>query len=363
MAEFRWCVSTGGYRWVPGATHQTLVQQARVIDTGPVRQTVVGWRTYCPGRESPPLFRRFADLVVDERLDAEAALQFAHQFGHLCLHAEVEGPPPEGGLFDEARQRGCKRVSAIIHPTGPPFAPETDTCAEYVTSRVSISDTRCTVEVAAKLPDWRRLCGLPDWAEQYRPFLDGDTTQGFGLGETFALWERNAKVMQTLLALYDGLDQSASRERDRMTLEQYIGEELDGRVQVVFDRPGTSANGTPAGYLDLRPRDLLGFLWLQFARQVSGAEEFRRCPNCGEYFSPRRDGLTANQKVAPKRIRKKYSHSRFCTAFCQKEWHYKTATIPKRQQAKLESARKKKLTSRATAQAKKQTKAGKKRSE
>lgn len=343
--ELTWCRNQSGYEWQVVDGKKQLIQSATLNEAVGVRRVSFGWERYRPGEESPPLFRQFAGLVrEDDSLDADAALVFARRFGHLSLHARLEEwrlaqfdqEAAGGAPRDAYTQRNMIGVKIMQQP------PRAEPIAQGVTEFVVLFRTSDAVEVAMKEPDWKGLCGLPPQADEYRPAIDGGTNQGVDIGETITLWERNAKTMRKLVTQYDAMGESKDADRDRAILETYFGQELDGRVMVCFVRCGQTGAGVPTGPLDLRPRDLIGFIWLQFARQVSGAEEYRRCPACGEFFSLLRHGLTANQRNAPRRIRKKYSTAVYCSELCQKDQHYRTVTVPARKKVRPRAARHKK---------------------
>ena len=318
--SFSWCRSSAGYRWTDRGGRTELTPLAGRDPNGGDCPHAYEWHVYQPGDQTPPLFRQFAALVRDGVMDQKAALEFAGRFGHMTLHVRLEDLPALGDLL---RGRGKRRKRRLTVECPRPGLPPS-----------GLAD----VAVLSGWPDWMALCGLPTGADQYRPALDGDKNQGIGLGETWDLWARNAREMAKLLTLYDGLAESADPGRDLATLEEYIGAELDGRVMVSFARAGDVRDGPTTGHLDIRPRDLIGFIWVQFARQVSGAEEFRRCPACGEYFSLTLDRLTANQRCGPKPKRAKYSHARYCSQLCQQALHYRLVTKPKRDEQKAAKA-------------------------
>lgn len=336
MGDFTWCRSVGGYEWETRENRQVLVQRHLGLEPGVLAgdklKLVLGtptnprgpfdyrWETYQTSKRHPPLFRQFAELVnTDDEIDPDRVLAFTSEHGHLTLHCRLSTSPHP----DVLPQIGARKAKMI--------------------EMAAVANER-HYDLA-----WRLLCGLPDRAEQYRPVLDcrGDPAvwnQGIVLGETFELWRRNARVLRKLVTLYDGLSRSADVVHDRATLEAYIGEELDGRAQFAVTWQGGRGELAATGHLDLRPRDLLGFIWLQFAREVAGAERYRRCPQCKEYFSLERYGLTANQGSF-KRTRAPYSNAEFCTEYCYKQHFYLTVTKPARASARVKQKAQKKKTS------------------
>jgi Family of unknown function (DUF6076) len=55
--------------------------------------------------------------------------------------------------------------------------------------------------------------------------------------------------------------------------------------------------------LAMVPEDLVGFLWLQFAKAIEGGKAYRRCEDCGQWFGF--GGQSARKD------------KRFCTATCR----------------------------------------------
>lgn len=327
MSDFVWCRSTGGYRWTDREGRLVLEQdyvRVRADADGTLRRVVIntqgppvsplefGWRTYSPADVTPPLFRQFAELAdADDQVHPDGVLAFARRYGHLTLHCHtVDGLRPA----DEAE------IGPIARPARELIA----------------------ISAAADAPKWKRrwerLCHIPERADQYSPTLDREN-QGVGLGETADLWTRNARAFRKVVELYDGLGKSVPYATGRRHLEAFIREELDGRVRFAITWKGNLGEKATSGHPDLHPQDLLAYIWLQFARQVARAEEYRQCLGCGEYFSSRRRDMTAMQRSSPQPERKVRAGAQFCSEQCYKAHYYRTQTLRARKRQKADSRR------------------------
>jgi hypothetical protein len=273
--EFFWDVPDGGFRWVQTkamATQQTssripgfnATRRHRFLTSGPMRGTETV-RRYDPLTETG-LFREFAGTEPTP----DAFLRFANRYGplgetYLIGVPDLDGKPPKGQK-DVIVMRG----DGLPIGHGEPFE-----AWAYESMRM------------------RQVLDLWDW---YRA---EDLTEL----QRHIIWDRTARVgyvshpdkppvppyIRTTDIIADSrsspelLELFAPPDVSRPALfyiQRVVNDHLRGRVspRLLWSR----REGRPL--LHLRPDNLIGALWLQFAQAIDGTKTYRQCPSCGIWF-------------------------------------------------------------------------------
>jgi hypothetical protein len=285
-ASFRWHVSEGGYRWEKlhydrfDPRNQPEQIGLLLMDGSPPGGATL--RTYLPLQESS-LFQKFAAIPTTNQ---ESILSFANQYGLLGIPVQALCPAVE--------------VSALLASVG---IQETPKELKGVKRR--------TVQIAELFEEWREAIRAMWRAIRLHKILSaGDRRQLKKL-----MIRRNDRW------LYEDKDESGYgmviQSRDwplpsddevpaaRLCLQRWINAHL-------------STHSAPQLQWDLElkkhafrfiPKNLLGALWLQFARVVVGDERYRPCKVCGTTLtiSTEEHGYRSNRE--------------FCSDVCRQRDH------------------------------------------
>jgi hypothetical protein len=276
---FYWDVLKEGFRWVeanelPPKDLQQPIQPQRtrwLTDLVPIGGSYLKWR-YKPLEKFPALFRTFADVPATE----EGILAFANEYGSLGIgHGiilDVHGPDNE-----------------LLIGGGEP---------------------------------------LKTWVEQVHAMQRAIAVwDAFEAGDLSKLREviRVDKQEQHIRAIY--LDK---RERDVSGAVIFDSEHYDRGLspfisptdvfrpalfyvqQIINERlqPHTSTRllYTPEQdrlRIHVVPTNLLGCLWLQFARAIDGNKHYRRCRECGRWFEISLDAYRTSKEFCSNACRSK----------------------------------------------------------
>jgi hypothetical protein len=169
------------------------------------------------------------------------------------------------------------------------------------------------------------------FANQYGGLLDA------AAGETFSVWISEIEMLRLAIALTEARTREEARTAIETATKANANYDFDPEVMRDFaatplwlvrnlanrrlEQHTTSVclSSPDAGRLTLalRPRNLLGALWLQFIQAVEGNAKFRKCAVCGEPF-----------EVSGHRNRGKHAHAIYCSGRC------KVAAYRRRQEPK-----------------------------
>lgn len=264
MAEFFsffWIVPTHGFRWVRAKDEHTGVEEDYLATSEP--EDIATYRAYLPLHMFTGLFRTFADTPPTK----EGILHFANKYGHLC---EMQYVVPVDYKGRQAR--------AAAEPLS--FWQQ------------QIWDMRLAVELwdAVQARDVAALGRRLTWTEGpggtgilYDTHLTGDSGE-----PRYTEWiaapnihperlKRFARGDLVMPALY--------------RLQRVVNEHLRGQLSPVL---GWDEHGSNLG-LHVFPQSLIGALWLQFARAITGRKAYRRCEECGTWFEVSPEAARTNR--------------------------------------------------------------------
>jgi hypothetical protein len=280
LHQFRWPVLADGHRWIKGKKGGGPKPRRDILAITPVAGAGAGHQTkwYAPLRETPALFRTFADIVATE----EGILNFANRFGMLggaADSAKDRNGPANASDFDhvvlgqEPLTEWLERIFSMRQAIA---LRQMATSRDVAGLRKILVRDQETVWLRPKvswlLPDWRNpdpveeLPKAPPWfhgerinaAEPSVVSLEGSATErGRQLGDlgiVEAAWSAVAGVTNRFL-------------RGALDSRLYIDAET-GQGEVFQD-----------------PDSLGSALWLQFANSITEGTRFRTCKTCGEWFA------------------------------------------------------------------------------
>jgi hypothetical protein len=296
--DFEWSVEDGSYRWFPLEGNKVELpetwSQVESPDTlhdanhgGPEVKVLAVTKPTChPGKPYQPLqkydalFRTFANLAPSE----EAILSFADRYGRLtdCREHPLE--------FEARCRRADQDSDTHLRGETYPFW-----CAEIETMRRTIS-----LWDLMQKGDRNGLSKHIRWEKQgteLSVFYDSHPDQ------PVASRPDNAQMVR-IASEFSGDMSRQYRLNDPVLpaqtyLQGVVNEKLArGVISQLLPAPETRQ-------LTLYhvPRDLLGALWLQFARAMSGNKAYRVCKECGQWF-----------EVSPERSR---TTRQFCSDACK----------------------------------------------
>jgi hypothetical protein len=287
--DFEWSVEDGGYRWFPLPRSKVELSEPPLWadEAGPEVKVLAVTKPTChPGKPYQPLqkydalFRTFANLDTSE----EAIVSFADRYGRLtdCREHPLE--------FEERCRQADQDSDARLCGETYPFW-----CDEIETMRRTVS-----LWDLIQKGDLNGLSKHIRWEKQgteLSVFYDSHPDQPVDSRPDNA--ER--------IRIASGISGDLSRQYRLNDLVLPAQTYLQGVVNEKLAR-GVISQLLPAPetrQLTLYhvPRDLLGALWLQFARAMSGNKEYRVCKECGEWF-----------EVSPERSR---TTRQFCSDACK----------------------------------------------
>jgi hypothetical protein len=291
LLDLHWPVARAGYHWLPGYPKQDSPRTQRLRKASgdepswyllarPQEAGEEGFREYTPFAVTPPLFRRLAGIEPS----AEQILAFANRFGMLgCATrfcAAESGPRARAchSLLGESRGRWTSTIEQLrrlVHLWDLCLAGDIDGLSKNVYwedatilySHQPLSErTDARHRCAGRQEIMLRRCILERVPTSSTPHADTTWFERMIPGEL---------VLPTLVFL-----------------QRQINEHLEPQ-----SAPRLLWN-LPAGSLELcwRPATLLGMLWLQFARELSGKLSYRECPVCQTWVRIGHDAARGNRR-------------------------------------------------------------------
>lgn len=271
FSSYTWEVAPKGYRWIETKhllEHST--SEVRWLTDG--RPLNARWqnRLYDP-MEIPSLFRTFADTPLTE----ESVLPFANRYGLLR-----EGTSP------------------ILMPDGKTIA-FGETLDQWVTE---IRHMRLAIEIwdALRANDAHTLKQRLEVDVSDRKIrLTGKFSDGYidSYGDQYPEHEvdwdmpQDPEVATFLTESVLGAPHGNLARAALFFLQEYTHQHMNGHITTRL----LYTTGRDRLNLHVIPNNLLGALWLQFARSIDGDKEYRRCEACGTWFEV---SLDANRKSA-----------------------------------------------------------------
>ncbi len=320
-------VPAAGFEWAQG--HEKLKPQATAFflfaKSEMKGQSV---RRYDPFVEAPALFRIFADTHPS----LESFLAFANKYGWLSSRSApsvVRHRPgslwcDESEFGERLRQEATEDLRRGIEPSVGAYM--------RVREALEASSGGFTEEHAAKLASLLNLDYGTERAESEALWKESQSHLRVGL----TLWD--SITAGDLLSLESALEQAAEITcqpvgspspphyllaqpqyrvllggqptdnhdpflQARTLLRDLINIQLPRRVSLWMQvDPRDDSMG-----LRIVPNDLLGAMWLQFARAVAGNRRYRQCDACGLWF-----------EVSPEQNR---TNRRFCSTACRSKFY------------------------------------------
>jgi hypothetical protein len=305
--DFRWRVSEGGYHWeelayVPfGPANQPEQKGLLLTDRVPIGQAFKS-RVYLPAKVYPlskkgDLFRVFAELSSDDR---ESILSFANEFGLLGISVQAIFPPVDvsevlTSVFVESKT-GRKR-SAAKELRGPKRRP--------VGTGEVFEDWQREIQAMKRAVRLHKLLATNNDGELKKLFVRPNDRWVYEERGDSGKW-KDIRVYWTALESRDWpLPKDDERPAAHLCLQRWVNGNLSKHTapQLLWDMKSEKH------VFRFMPKNLLGALWLQFGRLVSGAVTFRPCKGCGKI-------LTISADSAEGRIDRQ-----FCDDVCRQRDH------------------------------------------
>ena len=218
----------------------------------------------------PVLFRRFIALEPTEN----AILSFARRCGMLT----------SGTLI----QRSVSRDEAVGHLAEPLALWRTEILAMRRMVEVwdAVQDSKLDVLV--------QLVKIRPWQEGARVWYQG-----------------TRRLYAILNPARRAVAESSVRRRALFLIQKIVNDRLKAHTAPILSYVSAPTQSPAVGGNQLRlqvaPINLIGALWLQFARGIEGNREYRRCDACGEWL-----------EIAPGSYTKRV---RFCRPVCRVNFH------------------------------------------
>jgi hypothetical protein len=261
--QFTWPVH-GDHGWIEGKLLNDVLSGIRSKpDAYLVPFTGTGARLVKP-LEATGLFRDFAQLEKTET----AMLTFANDYGMLAAGSDVilVSPPhfAQHSIATYTRVREKQSLKII------PLAESSDFWANQINAMhraVQLWDAVSSTDPQREL---RRFIEWPDkTCVRYR---SGSKASGDWMEEWIAATVHFPELLARLE--YPDLVQPAWRQLQRLVNRHLV--EFAPCPQLLWDN----------GKLPLftQPQNLIGGMWLQFARAIGGDRQYRTCPGCGHWF-------------------------------------------------------------------------------
>lgn len=260
-------VAADGYRWVKVKSQPFIIADA-----------ITRIRSYSPFKDEPSLFIKLAEVEPTE----EGILSFANVYGLL-----VSEPVDVG---DAKAHFGCS-------------------LEDWRTAIVTMSHA-LSVWGALKERDEQKLKRWFSWEDQggfINAVYSPDTKWPLGIRHTTAqILKQGAWVFGDSAGPDVGDIPMNERGAALAWLEANMRRNLSDHAYPFFHYQPDSERSVPLS-LSLAPNDLLGVVWLQFARAIEGDLQYLRCRQCGKWF-----------QVSAKARR---STTAFCSTRCRVNWH------------------------------------------
>jgi hypothetical protein len=293
LITFYWDVPVDGFRWIEarkfcpqpfGQSHLAPVERWLVLPhSTEKRQT----RQYGPLTEEPALFRTFADTPATE----EGIQHFASQYGWLGIPSLVL-PQEELNLIDEqirmAEEAGTLETLLVTSFREALEALRDPTKSKGIAGE-SLADWKETI--------WRMRFGLGLWdaierknVEQLRRFIVFQ--EGFDGGGCF-VYRSSEEVSENYeMGVIDETAhdipmeaRALARPSNVLHLALIVVQELVNKQ--IWAHTGPALLSEPQKdrvKLNIVPKNLIGGMWLQFARSIDGEKNYRQCRQCGKWF-------------------------------------------------------------------------------
>jgi hypothetical protein len=304
LVDFIWAVAEH-YEWralrlcrgKQAAPPDGLGPPEPALTTGRGHREQVRWRWYQPLREDPALFRNFAGLLPYQ----------GHVAGFL---------PYQGHVLDFARRYGLLGEPQAVEIKPGDLEVEASAWRGFMQAEPLSFWVRQITEMRHALELWDLVrAGDEDGLRKHIRWEEVAPDR-WKLTHRFREDGQADEIPQSIPLQPPFLSEPAL-----LYIQLLINEEMSPRVQGRLLKDLS----TGAIQLKLRPVNLLGALWLQFAEAVSGGKKYRACPQCGRYFE-----LSGG---APGGGRSRRSDKVFCSSACRYKAHVGRREAAKRMRA------------------------------
>jgi|GEM_PF-4701174 len=269
LVQFSWGIPIDGYHWIeaqPVVNRLIEERKERFLSPGNTRS----WRHYYPLRDTPVLFRTFADLSPTE----DAVRAFADQHGALGVDSDIAIPSGKTAQHSRGESLSIwkREITAMMHSLLVWDALRTQSVDDL--SRWFHLKDEGTFSTVSYTPDEKWPLGvdrlLPQFADNslgdWLRFLPLGPSQDRGNPGTSGIAIPNSPVGLALAYLMMNVN---------FRTQQHVGISLESLVDHSRSVP-----------LDLHvvPKNLLGAMWMQFAQAIQGDVRYQRCPQCKTWF-------------------------------------------------------------------------------
>jgi hypothetical protein len=289
---FGWNAVRDGYEWVDA--HKAYVPPRWGKAYAPAERWFVlrpeaenrAIRRYDPLQEETSLFRTFAETPLTE----QGILEFAYQYGHLGVQEWVF--PKESLAFtlsEEGQTLLMKSLSAGRIPANIGAGGESFQMWKRSIRHLRFALTLWDAIRSHDVGQLKRFIVFQAGGAERSGFIyrsNDEVTDGYEMGiidETAHDIPANARALLK------------PRNVIRLALvvvQMFANKQLwTHGGPVLLNEPPTPRVGLrseewPQNSLHLRivPKNLLGAMWLQYARSIDGNKDYRRCRQCGKWF-------------------------------------------------------------------------------
>jgi hypothetical protein len=285
FAYFQWQVNSAGYDWTSARTVSDLQEgrsESRLI--GEVSPGLL--HSYEPLKTFSSLFRTFGLSTEPTESDIR---RFANEYGLLGGSPELQLPPAPSGIYEFRDWRTGETLESWA--------------LEIATMRRLIH-----LWEAAKESRTSDLKKAISWQHDAVYFVDHSPLQ---LPASMRLKPVECECIAAAAHIHEDMF-ARLRQGDLFGpayfyLQTVINDKL-GKHNV---RPSLLWSSTPERLsLNIVPKNLIGCLWLQFAKAVEGGKTYRQCANCRAWFEIGRGGGARSDK-------------RHCSGTCKASSHRK----------------------------------------
>jgi len=296
MGHFFWGIARMGYAWregVPIRDGQLLLSAERFLSPLGTRD----WDRYRPLQDRPAMVELFANIEPTE----EGIYNFVTQYGMLGLGEAVSfsdgnsgyGESIETWKHDIVIMQNVLRVAQALQDG------EDDTLKHWFSWDVGPSHV--TMHYHPDSPPPRRHYPLVNV-----PFTDSQLVQGSEHDGVLFSTPGVLLLNPVLTTPPAHLDTAAIAQ---VWLQRQINYRLTLYVGVSVEEPDNRGEGIALAP-QIMPKNLCGALWLQLAYKLRGAEWYRQCPQCDQWFHVHAKARRANTTYCSTRCRVRASRQR-----------------------------------------------------
>jgi hypothetical protein len=293
LITFFWDVPVDGFRWIEarkfcpqpiGQSHLAPVGRWLALPRSTERRQA---RWYGPLTEEPALFRTFADTPATE----DGVQHFASQYGWLGIPSLVLPQVELYQIDEQIRMAGESGTLETLLVTS--FREALEVLGDPTKSKAIAGESLADWEESI----WRMRLGLSMWdaierkdVERLRRFLvfqegfDGDGRFVYrlndGVSDNYEMGLIDETVHEIPLEA-----RALARPGNVIQLAHIVVQTLVNEQIQAHTGPALLAEPRKNHLrLSIVPKNLIGGMWLQFARSIAGEKNYRQCRQCGKWF-------------------------------------------------------------------------------